>query len=287
MRPSRSPRPGRPGGSSRLGLSVAMVLGLIGLAGCSGAGPSGADGYEDLPTSGVPDYQLGGAYTPDDDVTIVERDSTSKPAPDTYSICYVNGFQAQPGDRREWLSKHPDSVLRDDDGDPVFDPGWPDEMLLDTTTAAARSGILEMLKPMVQRCADRGFDAVEYDNLDSWTRSDHRLTRAGNLALAASLVDLGHDAGLAVGQKNTPQLGSRGRDDAGFDFAVAEECHRYRECAAYTRAYGDRVIDIEYTDDLRGSWRSVCASSTRPAMTILRDRDLVPRGDAQYVFKHC
>ena len=52
-----------------------------------------------------------------------------------------------------------------------------------------------------------------------------------------------HRAGLSVGQKNLAGLdGTR----IGFDFAVAEECGRYRECRRYLAAYGDQVLAIEY-----------------------------------------
>ncbi|WFR67371.1 endo alpha-1,4 polygalactosaminidase [Curtobacterium flaccumfaciens] len=267
-------------------LTVATSLAVVlGAAAC--ATDDTGSSYSDLPTSGLPDYQLGGAYTPPDAVTIVERDSTAEPADGTYGICYVNGFQTQPGDADAWLADHPSAVLRDDDGEPVSDPGWPDEMLLDTTTGAKRAEIVRVLTKSIARCADHGFDAVEFDNLDSWTRSHGALTRAGNLALAKALVDAGHGHGLAVGQKNTPQLGASGRKTTGFDFVVAEECVQYRECAAYTKAYGKRAIDIEYSDTTKRSWSSICAEHDRPAMTILRDRDLVTPSDDDYVFEHC
>jgi len=281
-------------------LTVATVaLAVIGLSGCaadtapssSGAASRGASStagsFANLPTSGIPDYQLGGGYTPPSGVTIVERDSTDRPAAGTYGICYVNGFQTQPGDAHAWLEHHPDAVLRDDDGDPVTDPGWPDEMLLDTSTPAKRAEIVHVLTASVARCADRGFDAVEFDNLDSWTRSDGALRRADALALAASLVRVGHAHGLAVGQKNTPQLGAAGRKTTGFDFVVAEECVHYQECSAYTKAYGAHVLDVEYSDNTGRSWSSVCRERDRPAMTILRDRDLVTPSDEGYVFEHC
>ncbi len=117
-------------------------------------------------------------------------------------------------------------------------------------------------------------------------RKDFAVT-SPEIVLAAALVRLGHGKGLAVGQKNTPQLGASGRKQTGFDFVVAEECFVYQECGAYTKAYGKRVIDIEYTDNSKRPWSSVCASTKRPAMTILRDRDLVPAGDDAYVFEHC
>ncbi|WP_335938873.1 endo alpha-1,4 polygalactosaminidase [Streptomyces sp. PTD5-9] len=272
-----------------MAVSLAAVLGIAGCA--AGDAASGSDDsdvpYRNLPASGVPDYQLGGSYTPPAGVTIVERDSTAHPAKDKYNICYVNGFQTQPEDAGLWKSKYPAAILRDSAGSPVSDPGWPDEMLLDTTTAAKRATITKVLTKSIARCADRGFDAVEFDNLDSWTRSHGALTRSGNLALAKSLVGIAHRDGLAAGQKNTPQLGASGRKSTGFDFVVAEECVEYQECDAYTKAYGRHVIDIEYSDGTGRKWSSVCALKNRPAMTILRDRDLVPPTKKAYVFEHC
>ncbi|KTR38844.1 hypothetical protein NS263_12330 [Curtobacterium oceanosedimentum] len=266
--------------------AIALVA-VLGSAGCAEGTAPAESSYRYLPTAGLPDYQLGGGYTPPAGVTIVERDSTDRPAAGTYSICYVNGFQTQPGTLADWERRAPSALLRDDAGQPVTDPGWPDEVLLDTRTAAERAVITKELSRSIARCADRGFAAVEFDNLDSWTRSGKRLTRSGNLALAKALVRLGHEHGLAVGQKNTPQLGEAGRESTGFDFVVAEECVQYEECSAYTDAYGERVIDIEYADTLDRSWASVCRLRDRPAMTILRDRDLLPPSSDEYVFEHC
>lgn len=259
----------------------------VGDAGTGGATAGTRVAHRALPTGGIPDYQLGGAYTPPAGVTVVERDSTERPAARTYGICYVNGFQTQPDERAAWLSDHPRAVLRTASGKPVSDPGWPDEVLLDTRSAAARATITDVLSRSIARCADRGFDAVEFDNLDSWTRSGGRLTRSGNLALAASLVRVAHQHGLAAAQKNTPQLGAQGKQRTGFDFAVAEECVQYDECAAYTDVYGARVLDVEYADTLEQRWSDVCAMTDRPRMTILRDRDLVPAGAKGHVFRHC
>jgi hypothetical protein len=239
------------------------------------------------PAGTIVDYQLGGAYEPAEGVGGVVRDAADDPAEGLWSGCYVNGFQTQPGDRDLWLDEHPDLVLRDEDGTPVADPAWPDEMLLDTSTAEKRAGIVAVLGEVVRSCAERGFDAVELDNLDTYTRSDGRLTEDDAVDLARRYAEVAHEAGLAVGQKNAADLGLRGRDEAGFDFAVAEECHRWDECAGYTEVYGDAVLDIEYTDDLRGTWAEVCADPQVPASTILRDRDLGVPGSAEYAFDHC
>ena len=217
---------------------------------------------------GVADYQLGEPYPPADDVTVVVRDSTAVPEPGVYSVCYVNAFQTQPDE-----SVDTDLLL-------APDPKWPDEHLLDT---AQRSALVERVEDVLDRCDDAAFDAVELDNLDSWTRSGGQLEREDTLAIAAAVTDLAHARGLAVGQKNTPELTAAEVADIGFDFAVAEQCHEFDECAAYTDLYGDQVVAVEYS----GTIEDVCADPDRPVMTSLRDRDLVAPGSRGYVSEHC
>jgi hypothetical protein len=247
-------------------LAVAL---LVSLAGC--AASTVADGG--FPTSGRVDYQLGGAYEPADDVTIVARDRSDPPLNGGYSICYVNGFQTQPQEADFWLDEHADLLLRDARGEPQIDPNWPDEMALDTSTDSSRHELAAIVGSWIQGCADDGFQAVEFDNLDSYTRFDG-LTLGDNVAFATLLVDAVHDLGLDAGQKNSAELGTVGRDEIGFDFAVSEECFVYDECALYTEVY-DNVIDIEYDDtDLDG----LCQYADLPVLTIVRDRDLTPGG---------
>jgi hypothetical protein len=147
-------------------------------------------------------------------------------------------------------------------------------MALDTSTAANREQLATIIGRWIDGCADDGFQAVEFDNLDSFSRFDG-LTLDDNVALATSLVSRAHDRGLDAGQKNSANLSTRGRDEIGFDFVVSEECFVYDECGAYTEVYGDKVIDIEYDDtDLDG----LCSDPSVPALTIVRDRDLTPGG---------
>jgi len=118
------------------------------------------------------------------------------------------------------------------------------EILLDTRTAAKRARIASILGGWFAKCAASGYKAVEPDNLDSWTRSRHLLTRRGNLALARLMVRKAHARGLAIGQKNASDVAPL-HASIGFDFAVAEERHVYSECTAYAAAYGNRVYEIE------------------------------------------
>src|SRR5690606_22093185 len=154
-----------------------------------------------LPPTGGFDYQLGGVYEPPPGTAIVARDSTALPAPGLYNICYVNGFHSQPGEADAWAGL----ILEDAKG-PVADPAWPDEFLLDTSTSANRDAIADKLGTFVHSCATKGFDAVEFDNLDSYTRSGGALTAEDNLALAALRIADAQAAGLAVAQKNPAVL---------------------------------------------------------------------------------
>ena len=95
----------------------------------------------------------------------------------------------------------------------------------------------------VRGCADDGFRAVELDNLDSYLRSKGLLTRQHALAFATALAEVAHRQGLAVGQKNAPELAAR-LSASGYDFAVAVECAEYDECGVSTAAYGAAVVDI-------------------------------------------
>jgi hypothetical protein len=237
------------------------------------------------PAHGRFDYQIGGPYSPMPDVRIVERDRRVAPAAGRYNICYVNAFQTQPEENAFWTRRHRTLLLRIG-GRYVLDPDWPGEYVLDTSTAAKRAAIAEILDEWFAGCAARGYDAVEPDNLDSWTRSNGRLTRSDNSSLAQLLVLSAHQHGLAVAQKNSPELAPQARR-IGFDFAVAEECAVYDECAAYTAAYGAHVLEIEYTDNGRTAFRRSCASRGKQISVILRDRAVVPRGHPGYVYQAC
>lgn len=267
-----------------------LVVALFALVGCGSAAADDPAADVTLPpTGGVFDYQLGGTSDRLSDGTpidVVVRDASAAPLEGAYNVCYVNGFQTQPGSG--W-SDHPEALLRDGSGSPVRDPDWPDELILDPSTASARASILEVITPVIDGCADAGFDAIEIDNLDTWTRFDD-ISQEGALALASVYVTAAHEFGLAIAQKNAAEAARPAHDDLGFDFAVVEECGAYSECAAYTDVYGDHVLQIEYPDSLADagvSFASACVDPDRAPLTILRDSDLVGQRDPAYIFEPC
>lgn len=236
------------------------------------------------PTAAVADYQLGGAYPPAANVKIVTRDRTDASAKGVYSICYVNAFQTQPGRLGWWKKKHPKLLLRDTKGRLVRDPNWPDEVLLDIRTAKKRDALAAINQTWFKRCQRDGFQAIEPDNLDTWTRSHKLIKKSHTIRYATRLVRAAHRNKLAIAQKNAPELSRRG---IGFDFAVAEECEVYRECTKYTKVYGSRLIEIEYTDNGRSAFTRACAARRGAASILLRDRDVVRRGSKGYAYATC
>jgi glycosyl hydrolase family 114 len=245
----------------RLLVLVALVVTLIGAAPAVAVTPP--------PTDTDLDYQLGGVRSAPAHVGIVVRDREARPVPGRYNVCYVNGFQTQPGERALWR-RHPDLVLRDH-GRPVVDEAW-GEWLLDVRTATKRQRLAAIVGRWTRGCARAGFDAVEYDNLDSFTRSHGLLSRRQAVAYARLLVRAAHRAGLAAGQKNLAGLDGT---SIGYDFAVAEECGRYHECGRYTAHFGARVLVVEYR---RADFRWTCRHFGDRLAVVLRDRDLSPHG---------
>jgi hypothetical protein len=276
------------GGAGGKANGTGGVLGTGGVGGkanaMGGSGTAGSTGSHSviLPVGNAPfDYQIGGAYPPPAGVTIVSRDRGDAVAPGIYNICYVNGFQIQPGEAATWMASHADLILKNAQGQAVIDPDW-NEMLVDTSSPSKRDALLKVVGPWIDDCAAKGFNAVEIDNLDSSGRSKGLLTEENNVALMGLLSARAHGAGLAAGQKNASALVAR-KADLGTDFAVAEECNRYSECDVYKQAYGTRVFVIEHR---REDFTKGCTTEADLSI-VLRDLEVTKPGSGTYVFDGC
>ncbi|MDV8000108.1 endo alpha-1,4 polygalactosaminidase [Rhodococcus sp. IEGM 1408] len=250
-----------------------------------------SSGVTPPPVHAVVDYQIGGAYPPAPGTGVVTRDRAEDPVEGVYSICYINAFQAQPDESGFWEDRHPDLLLTTRDGRPVRDEEW-DEPLLDISTADKRERLAAIVDGWMADCADRGFKAVEPDNLDSWTRSGGRLTRDHAVEYSRLLAQNAHARGMAIAQKNAAELTDAQIRLIGFDFAVAEECQQYSwgtgtECDRYRSVYGVRVIEIEYSDGGTAAFTAACRERGDQISVLLRDRDVVPRGADGYVNRSC
>ncbi len=217
------------------------------------------------------DYQLGCAYPPPSGVSVVMRDPSAPPAPGLYNICYINAFQTQSD--ADWSGARDELILRDESGRRMKDSEW-NEYFLDISSAQKREALAGIIGLSIQDCSALGFDAVEFDNLDSFTRSHGLLTLEHAIAYARLLVERAQREHLAIAQKNAAEHSATFKH-IGFDFAISEECWQYAgDCDRYTAAYGDRVFDIEYQ---AAAFETGCLSERWP-VPILRDPNLVGPG---------
>ncbi|MEY9990777.1 hypothetical protein ABIE67_002809 [Streptomyces sp. V4I8] len=163
-------------------------------------------------------------------------------------ICYLSTGAWE--DWRPDAGKFPRSVLGKGNG-------WEGERWLDIR----RVDVLEpLMAARVDMCRDKGFDAVEPDNMDGYrNRTGFPLKASDQLRYNRLIARLAHERGMAVGLKNDldqiPEL------VGDFDFAVNEQCAQYGECTAlspFVKA-GKAVFHVEYEVPTR----SFCAQSRR------------------------
>jgi hypothetical protein len=275
----------------RLGLYLTVLAATLA---CAGGGLAAGASWSPPPVNAKFDYQIGGDYPLPPGVSVVSRDWFIGSAPKSvYAICYVNAYQTQddePGiDRPDERSNWPPELVLTRLGD---DPNWGGEFLIDISTKAKRARAAQWVEPMIRRCASKGFQAVELDNLDSWTRFDGTplqkqvpFGRAAAIAYAELLVRLAHRYGLAAAQKNTVELPRRiSRTEIGFDFAIAEECGRWHECQGYRNVYGNHVIVIEYRVK---DFIETCRLFGAVLSVVLRDVDVTAPGSKTYRYRAC
>ncbi|NTV39163.1 MAG: endo alpha-1,4 polygalactosaminidase [Demequinaceae bacterium] len=216
------------------------------LAAC--APPPIADGYL-APAPGVSwQMVLTGNAPPDDTAAVYDLDASATAAelaalraanPSIYLVCYVSI-----GTWESW---------RDDAGAfpaPLLGkalPEWEGERYVDVRE-------IDTLGPIWQarldECAAKGFDAVDPDNIDVYANdSGFPIAQDDVVTMMAWLANEAHARGLAIGQKNAPELVA---DLAPLlDFAVVEECLEQDDCDAYGPyvASGKPVFAVEYPGD--------------------------------------
>ncbi|MDP9486290.1 MAG: endo alpha-1,4 polygalactosaminidase [Actinomycetota bacterium] len=177
------------------------------------------------------------------------------------AICYISA-----GSWERWrpdAGAFPDSVKGRSNG-------WPGEKWLDIRRR-------EVLGPIMARrldmCAAKGFDAVEPDNVDGYANSTgFPLTARDQLAYNRMLARLAHERGLSVALKNDAEQVEALVPD--FDFAVVEECFRYRECKKYSPfvSAGKAVFVAEYSTTNK---EARCTSARRLRFALIfKNRNL-------------
>ena len=172
-----------------------------------------------------------------------------------HAVCYVDA-----GTWEKWrpdASQYPAAVKGKSNG-------WPGERWLDIRRLDVLGPIL---RARLDLCVGKGFDGVEFDNVDGYTnKTGFKLKAADQLAFNRWLAAEAHARGLAVGLKNDleqiPQL------VASFDFAIDEECFDYDECKLLSPfvAAGKPAFVIEY----RLATTKFCGAANALGLTAMR-----------------
>lgn len=179
-------------------------------------------------------------------------------------ICYISV-----GSWEEWrpdAGQFPPDVLGRDY------EGWPGEKWLDIRQI---DKLAPILRARFDLCKQKGFDAVEPDNMEIYTnKTGFPLTYEDQLRYALWLAEEAHARGLAIGQKNAPDMSAK---LAGiYDFAITEDAFYYgwaKEMLAYVKA-GKPVFAAEYTD-MDVDFPAACAWGREQQVSfILKHRNL-------------
>ena len=173
-------------------------------------------------------------------------------------VCYISA-----GSWERWrsdASNFPKRVL----GKPL--EGWAGERWLDVRK---REVLRPLMRERVAMCARKGFDGVEFDNVDGFANaSGFPLDNVDQRRFNKMLAALAHDAGLSAGLKN--DLGQVKRLEPFFDFAINEECFHYRECGRLKPFVdaGKAVFHVEY-EVARSKF---CERTTKLGFSSMRKR---------------
>ncbi len=150
-------------------------------------------------------------------------------------VCYIDVGTAE--NFRPDYSEFPESVLGKSNG-------WPGERWLDIRQS-------EVIEPIIaarfQMCAEKGFDAVEPDNIEAFSNdSGFPITASEQLAYNLWVAETVHGLGMAVLQKNDAEQAQEMQPS--FDGVLTEQCNQYRECGEYAPylSVSKPVINAEY-----------------------------------------
>ncbi len=155
-----------------------------------------------------------------------------------FVICYINAGAVE--DWRPDVTQFPPQLVGKEY------QGWPGENWLDIRDL---KGLAPILEARLDLCRSKGFDGVEFDNVDGYQNdTGFDLTASDQLAYNRWLAEAAHQRGLAVGLKNDPdQIHEL---EPWFDFLILESCFEQGWCdqaKPFTLAE-KLVIDIEYSD---------------------------------------
>ena len=180
------------------------------------------------------------------------------------AICYISVGSWE--DFRPDAADFPSSVLG------KTYAGYPDEKWLDIRA-------LDIIGPIIEKrldmCKEKGFDAVEPDNIDGYQNdTGFPLTYQDQINFNKWLADEAHERGLLIGLKNDPDQASELHSS--FDWALTEDCYVDGWCEDMSIFIneGKAVFQTEYTDTGVTTEDFCPQSKTLQFSGILKDREL-------------
>lgn len=180
------------------------------------------------------------------------------------AICYISA-----GSWEDW---RPDATDFPQEAIGEKYEGWPGERWLDIRR-------LDLLAATVatrlRLCREKGFDAVEPDNIDGYTNdTGFPITYEDQLRYNRWLASEAHALGLSIGLKNDPEQVVDLVSD--FDWALTEDCFDQGWCDSLSPFLhaGKTVLAAEYTDT-GVDFERACAELPQAGFSlILKDREL-------------
>jgi len=222
---------------------VAAALAAAVLLALSLSASANASGWWTLPQRPTWYWQLQGKINNNEPVAVYDIDGFENSAAEVatlhaqgkHVVCYIDVGTAE--DFRPDYSSFPASVMGRSNG-------WPGEHWLDIRQ-------LSILEPIMtkrfQMCREKGFDAVEPDNMEGASnKTGFPLTEQEQLTYNKWVADEVHSLGMAVLQKNDGEQTLE--QEPYFDGALSEECNQFHECPDFYPylSAGKPVLNAEY-----------------------------------------
>jgi hypothetical protein len=130
----------------------------------------------------------------------------------------------------------------------------------------------------MQMCKDKGFDAIEPDEITGWSNSPgFPITYQDQIVYNKAVASWAHAIGMSIGLKGDLE---QAHDLVGdFDWTLNEECYQYDECTTVTNSggpgadgrdypglqlfvqQGKAVWIAEYKSYTVTQWAAICADS--------------------------
>jgi hypothetical protein len=154
------------------------------------------------------------------------------------------------------------------------DAGWAGSYWLDIRRI---DELAPIMKARFQMCKDKGFDAIEPDEITGWSNdSGFPLTYADQIAYNRAVAGWAHSIGMSIGLKGDIEQAHDLVHD--FDWTLNEQCYEYDECTTVSNEgrgadgkdwpgvqlfanAGKAVWIAEYKHYGAGEWTSICAKS--------------------------